>query len=147
MFILGSIVSQFSWFWASARLGKVTALMLRLLLYVVVLIGVWANLPATGVATMARLLLLAVAANGPYQQIPWAMYPDLIDVTRAKKGTAIERAFSDVWLFGQKVANALAPLALGLILQPAGWKASHGGTVDQCGEALGALRLSLTLVP
>ncbi len=26
-----------------------------------------------------------------------------------KKGTAIESAFSDVWLFGQKVANALAP--------------------------------------
>ena len=64
-----------------------------------------------------------------------------------KKGTAIESAFSDVWLFGQKVANALAPLALGLILQPASLKASHGGTVDLSGEALSALRLSLTLVP
>jgi GPH family glycoside/pentoside/hexuronide:cation symporter len=85
MFILGSIVSQFPWFWASARLGKVTALMLGLLLYVVVLIGVWASLPATGVATMALLFLLTGAANGPYQQIPWAMYPDLIDVTRAQK--------------------------------------------------------------
>ena len=64
MFILGSIVSQFQWFWASARLGKVIALMLRLLLYVVVLIGVWASLPATGVATMALLFLLTGAANG-----------------------------------------------------------------------------------
>ena len=147
MFILGSVISQFPWVRASVRWGKVSALMLGLGLYVVVLAGVWASLPATGVTAMAGLFLLAGAANGAYQQIPWAMYPDLMDVTRAAEGTAIEGAFSAVWLFGQKVANALAPLALGLILQAAGWQASAAGVVAQSDAALGALRVALTLVP
>ena len=147
MFILGSVISQFPWVRASARFGKVTALMLGLGLYIVVLAGVWASLPATGVTLMAALFLLAGVANGAYQQIPWAMYPDLMDVTRAQDGAAIEGAFSAVWLFGQKVANALAPLALGLILQVAGWQASASGVVDQMPQALGALRVALTLVP
>ena len=147
MFILGSVIAQFPWVRASARFGKVTALMMGLGLYVVVLAGVWASLPATGVTAMAGLFLLAGAANGAYQQIPWAMYPDLMDVTRAQEGTAIEGAFSAVWLFGQKVANALAPLALGLILQAAGWQASTSGVVDQSPQALDALRVALTLVP
>ena len=147
MFILGSVISQFPWVWASARWGKVSALMMGLALYVVVLAVVWASLPATGVTAMAGLFLLAGAANGAYQQIPWAMYPDLMDVTRARDGTAIEGAFSAVWLFGQKVANALAPLALGVILQAAGWQASAQGVVTQTDAALSALRIALTLVP
>ena len=147
MFILGSILSQFPWVWASARWGKITALMLGLMLYVVVLIGVWLCLPASGVTAMALLFLAAGAANGAYQQIPWAMYPDLMDVTRAQQGAAIEGAFSAVWLFGQKVANALAPLALGLMLQAAGWQASTAGVTAQSDQALNALRTALTLVP
>ena len=147
MFILGSILSQFPWVWASARWGKITALMLGLMLYVVVLIGVWLCLPASGVTAMALLFFAAGAANGAYQQIPWAMYPDLMDVTRAQQGAAIEGAFSAVWLFGQKVANALAPLALGLMLQAAGWQASTAGVTAQSDQALNALRTALTLVP
>ncbi|MCF7697943.1 MFS transporter [Loktanella sp. M215] len=146
-FILGSVVSQFPWVRASARWGKVTALMGGLALYVVVLICVWASLPATGVTVIAGLFVLAGVANGAYQQIPWAMYPDLMDVTRARQGTAIEGAFSAVWLFGQKVANALAPLLLGVILQAAGWQASASGIVAQSPQALAALRVALTLVP
>ena len=46
--------------------------------------------------------------NGAYQQISWAIYPDLMDITRSESGNAIEGAFSAVWLFGQKVANAIA---------------------------------------
>ncbi|MFZ3582245.1 MFS transporter [Loktanella sp. DJP18] len=147
MFILGSVLSQFPWVWAGARCGKVSALMLGLGLYVVVLVCVWVSLPATGVSLMAGLFLLAGVANGAYQQIPWAMYPDLMDVTRARDGAAIEGAFSAVWLFGQKIANALAPLALGLILQAAGWQPSAQGVVEQSPQALAALRIALTLVP
>jgi GPH family glycoside/pentoside/hexuronide:cation symporter len=39
-----------------------------------------------------------------------------MDVTRVQSGAAIEGAFSAVWLFGQKLANAVAPAVLGLIL-------------------------------
>ena len=147
MFILGSVISQFIWVKASARLGKTWALIAGVVLYIVVLIAIWMSLPATGVTVMALLFLAAGFTNGAYQQIPWAMYPDLMDVTRAQTGEAIEGAFSAVWLFGQKVANAIAPLVLGFVLSAAGWTSSTGGVVAQTPEALEALRMALTLVP
>lgn len=147
MFIVGSVISQYIWVKTSAGLGKTWALILGMVLYIAVLVLIWLSLPATGVSTMALLFLCAGFTNGAYQQIPWAMYPDLMDVTRAETGEALEGAFSAVWLFGQKVANALAPLVLGLILSAAGWVSSSTGVVAQTPEALGALKTALTLVP
>ena len=43
---------------------------------------------------------LAGMTNGAYQQIPWAMYPDLMDVTRAQSGAAIEGAFRPIFSLG-----------------------------------------------
>lgn len=147
MFILGAVLSQYLWVRACARWGKLSALLGGMVSYILVLLAIWASLPATGITVMALLFLAAGAANGAYQQIPWAMYPDLMDVTRRDSGTAIEGAFSAVWLFGQKVANAIAPLLLGLILSAAGWQASSSGVVHQTPQALDALRIALTLVP
>ena len=75
------------------------------------------------------------------------MFPDLMDVTRAQSGAAIEGAFSAVWIFGQKVANAFAPLLLGLILSAYGWKETTQGVIEQSEGALVALRSSITLIP
>ncbi len=147
MFIVGSVLSQYIWVKTSAGLGKTWALIVGVVLYIGVLVVIWLSLPATGVTVMALLFLCAGFTNGAYQQIPWAMYPDLMDVTRSETGEAIEGAFSAVWLFGQKVANAVAPLVLGLILSASGWVSSTSGVVDQTPEALGALKLALTLVP
>ena len=85
--------------------------------------------------------------NGAYQQIPWAIYPDLMDITRSESGDAIEGAFSAIWLFGQKVANAIAPLILSLILALFGWRESGEGFTDQVPEALRALQNSITILP
>lgn len=147
MFIVGSVISQFIWVKTSAALGKTWALIAGVVLYIVVLIAIWMALPATSVTAMALLFLCAGFTNGAYQQIPWAMYPDLMDVTRDESGEAIEGAFSAVWLFGQKVANAIAPLVLGFVLSGAGWQSSTGGVIEQSPAALDALRASLTLVP
>lgn len=70
-----------------------------------------------------------------------------MDDTREESGQAIEGAFSAIWLFGQKVANALAPLILGLLLSAAGWQESASGAVVQSETALTALRAGLTLLP
>ncbi len=147
MFIIGSVLSQFCWVKASAWLGKTWALVVGMVLYILVLLLVGQVLPATGIGTMALLFLATGFTNGAYQQIPWAMYPDLMDVTRNATGQAIEGAFSAVWLFGQKVANAIAPLILGLVLSRADWKPSTQGKVDQSAEALQALETALTLWP
>ena len=146
-FVVGSILSQAIWVGVSRLLGKAGALVLGLLLYVALLYGLFTQLPSADVTWIAALFVLAGMTNGAYQQIPWAMYPDLMDVTRAETGEAIEGAFSALWLFGQKVANAVAPLLLGAILAGFGWQETTQGQVDQTDAALGALRMSITLVP
>ena len=146
-FVLGSIISQAGWVFASARMGKAGALVLGLCLYAVLLYGLYAALPSVNVTAIAGMFVLAGMTNGAYQQIPWAMYPDLMDLTRAQSGAAIEGAFSAVWLFGQKLANAVAPAVLGVILAGAGWQEATGEVVDQTDAALGALHISITLIP
>jgi GPH family glycoside/pentoside/hexuronide:cation symporter len=146
-FVVGAILSQAVWVFASNRLGKVGALCLGLAAYVGLLVWLFSVLPSTDVTAVAGMFVLAGAANGAYQQIPWAIYPDLMDVTRAQSGQAIEGSFSAVWLFGQKLANAVAPLVLGAILAAWGWRETTEGATEQSAEALWALHVSITLVP
>lgn len=146
-FVVGSILSQAVWVMLSGWLGKLGALQLGLILYVCLLAGLYSVLPSINVTIMAGMFVLAGFANGSYQQIPWAMFPDLMDVTRRDTGAAIEGAFSAVWLFGQKLANALAPALLGGILGLAGWQETTEGLADQTDSALQMLQLSITAFP
>ena len=146
-FVFGSILSQAFWVWMSARLGKVGALIFGLVIYIVLLIAIFVSLPSVDIMLMAILFVVAGMTNGAYQQIPWAIYPDLMDITRSESGDAIEGAFSAIWLFGQKVANAIAPLILSLILALFGWRESGEGFTDQVPEALRALQNSITILP
>ena len=146
-FVVGAILSQVIWVLLSSRFGKSNTLAAGLCLYAVLLVALYNSLPSVNVTAIAALFVLAGIANGSYQQIPWAMYPDLMDVTRSESGQAIEGAFSAVWLFGQKIANALAPAVLGLILAQSGWLASTGDIVTQNAQALSALHVVISLVP
>ncbi|MEM6896809.1 MAG: MFS transporter [Pseudomonadota bacterium] len=147
VFVFGAILSQAVWVLVSHRLGKTGALCVGLLAYIGLLLVLYAALPSTNVTEIALIFLVAGFTNGAYQQIPWAMYPDLMDATRRETGEAIEGAFSAIWLFGQKLANALAPGAMGLILAVWGWRATTEGRVDQLPEAITALHYAMTLVP
>ena len=146
-FVFGSILSQAFWVWMSARFGKVSALIFGLVSYIILLFAIFLSLPSVDIMLIAILFIIAGMTNGAYQQIPWAIYPDLMDITRSESGNAIEGAFSAVWLFGQKVANAIAPLILSLILAVFGWRESSDGYTNQIPEALGALQNCITLVP
>lgn len=146
-FVVGSILSQAVWVLLSHRLGKMAALVLGLVLYAILLCVLYAMLPSVNVTAIAGMFMLAGMTNGAYQQIPWAIYPDLMDITRRNSGVAIEGAFSAIWLFGQKLANALAPAVLGLILARAGWQETTVGAVPQTPDALAALHGAITLVP
>ncbi|MDX8348256.1 MFS transporter [Cognatiyoonia sp. IB215446] len=146
-FFVGAILSQVFWVLISHRLGKLWALVIGLSGYVALLYGLSGILPSTNVTLVAGVFVIAGITNGAYQQIPWAMYPDLMDVTREESGIAIEGAFSAVWLFGQKLANAISPALLGLILARAGWQETTEGFVAQSDAALEALQLAITLIP
>ena len=131
----------------SNRVGKVSALIFGLFIYIILLIAIFLRLPSAEIMIIAMLFIIAGMTNGAYQQIPWAIYPDLMDITRDESGDAIEGAFSAIWLFGQKVANAIAPLILSLILAVFGWRESSDGFTDQIPEALRALQNSITILP
>jgi len=146
-FVMGSIISQAIWVFISKKLGKLCALVLGLCLYVLLLLMLYYLLPSVNVTTMAGMFLMAGMVNGAYQQIPWAMYPDLMDITRQQSGEAIEGAFSAIWLFGQKLANAFAPLTLSMILGVYDWQETTQGKVKQSSEAIMALHAGITLVP
>jgi len=146
-FVFGSILSQAFWVWMSARFGKVSALIFGLVIYIILLFSIFLSLPSVNIILIAILFIIAGMTNGAYQQIPWAIYPDLMDITRSESGSAIEGAFSAVWLFGQKVANAIAPLILSVILAIFGWRESGDGYTNQIPEALRALQNSITIVP
>lgn len=85
-FVLGSILGQAVWVWASAKLGKTWAPVSGLVLYIILLFVIYRALPSVNVTVIAGLFMLAGMTNVAYQQIPWAMYPDLMDITRAKQG-------------------------------------------------------------
>ena len=146
-FVVGSILSQAVWVLMSHRFGKVAALAVGLVLYMALLYALYQALPSVNVTAIAGLFVIAGFTNGSYQQIPWAIYPDLMDITRRESGMAIEGAFSAIWLFGQKLANAVAPAVLGLILAGAGWQETTEGAVEQSDGALATLQNSITLIP
>ena len=146
-FVLGSIISQAVWVKLSNLYGKVSAQLIGIVCYMALLIFIFFSLPNFNVTLIAGLFVLAGMTNGSYQQIPWALYPDLMDVTREKFGESIEGAFSAVWLFGQKVANAISPLILGFILSLYGWKETTEGFIQQTDAALNSLQTSITLIP
>ena len=146
-FVLGSIISQAMWVRLSNLYGKVAAQIVGIVCYIALLIFIFFSLPNYNVTLIAGLFILAGMTNGSYQQIPWALYPDLMDVTREETGESIEGAFSAVWLFGQKVANAISPLVLGFILSMYGWKETTEGITKQSDAALNTLQTSITLIP
>ncbi|MCO4846629.1 MAG: hypothetical protein KC448_01490 [Yoonia sp.] len=74
------------------------------------------------------------------------MSPNLMDVTRTQRCAAIDSAFSAIWLFGQRLANAIAPAVLGFILAWTGWQEATGAVVTQSDGALNALQVSVTLI-
>lgn len=145
-FTLGALCSQPLWASMSTRLGKLDALNIGLVAYALVLGLVWGALPM-GLTLAVGLFVLVGLCNGAYQQIPWAMYPDLMDRTRARSGAALEGAHSAIWLLGQKAANALGPLILGEVLANAGWQATESGAAAQTEVALATLRAMVTLLP
>lgn len=145
--VFGAILSQGFWVFMSHRIGKLNALVAGLALYIVALLLLAANLPSVNVTAIMGLFFLQGIANGAWMQIPWALYPDLMDLTRVKSGATIEGAFGALWIFGQKIANAVAPGLLGLILARQGWKEATGEIVLQPDAALIALTWSVTYLP
>lgn len=147
LFVVGSIVSQPLWLILSKRLGKPVALIIGSACYAATLAVLFVILPGTDLTMVCVTILVVGIFNGAYQQIPWALMPDLIDLTTKSEGKNLEGVFAASWLFGQKVAGALGPAILGIALAGAGWIEASGGFVAQSPQAISTLRWVMTLLP
>ncbi|MAV46699.1 MAG: MFS transporter [Alphaproteobacteria bacterium TMED89] len=156
LFILGSMLSQAVWVTLSKAIGKQATFVGGTLYYGIVMLGFFFVLPsseaiATGTTNLGLITLfifLIGAANGCYQQLPWSIMPDLVDWSAERESFQVAGSFSGLWLLGQKVGNAIAPLVLGQLLALYGWiSTTNGGDVTQSPAAVDALRWALTLVP
>lgn len=157
LFVLGSMLSQFVWVSLSRAYGKKATFMGGTVFYGVILVGFFFVLPTsagievgvTNIGLITLFVFLIGAANGCYQQLPWSMMPDMVDWSNQRESFQVAGAFNGLWLLGQKVGNAFAPLALGALLALYGWieTTAGGPEVVQPREAVDALRWALTLVP
>ena len=156
LFVLGSMVSQPIWALLSSRLGKGTTFMVGIGLYVVVLVAFYFVLPSaamlnsgiTNLGLITIFIFLVGVSNGCYQQLPWAIMPDLVDYSNDQGEEAVAGVFSGLWLLGQKIGNALGPLLIGAVLSAYGFiETAAGEVVTQPDAAIDALRWSMTLVP
>lgn len=146
-FVVGAMASQPLWLTLSKGFGKQRVYLGGILVYAGMLALFFSQLPVSSALVLALLALGVGITNGCYQQLPWAMVPDLIAETNAASGQSVEGLANAVWLFGQKVAGALAPLLFGELLAAYGFRASDAGYVEQPDAALGALRFGMTALP
>lgn len=145
-FVVGAMASQPLWLALSKALGKQTIYLFGMLVYAAMLALFYSQLPIASALFLAALALGIGITNGCYQQLPWALVPDLIAETNRRSGQSVEGLANSVWLFGQKLAGALAPLLFGELLSAYGFVASDQGYVAQPAAALEALRMGMTLL-
>lgn len=146
-FVVGAMASQPLWLALSKRWGKPRAYLAGILIYAGMLALFYTQLPLSSAVMLGVLALCIGITNGCYQQLPWALAPDLIAETNRQSGQSVEGLANSIWLFGQKLAGALAPLLFGELLSANGFVSSDQGFVAQPAEALEALRMGMTLLP
>ncbi|HWU01576.1 MAG TPA: MFS transporter [Novosphingobium sp.] len=76
-----------------------------------------------------------------------AMLPDAIEHDYHRTGLRREGVYAALFEFFQKAAFAIAPFLVGILMSLAGYRASVGGAVVQSAAAVGAVRLSMSVLP
>ena len=146
--VAGSIISQPVWSLLSKSLGALTTLVISILMFIALQVTMYINIPNSNALTIFLLFMFAGAVTTAYRQVPWLIYPDLIKATQRRTGLQIEGVFQIAWMFGQRLAYAIAPVIMGGVLGVTDWKTSSGGEIaSQSGNAIDTLNFAVTLLP
>ncbi|MEM9210432.1 MAG: MFS transporter [Pseudomonadota bacterium] len=145
--LVGSIISQPIWGLLSKHLGAVITLIVSILMFIALQVTMYVNIPNSNALIIFFLFVFAGAVTTAYRQVPWLIYPDLIEATQRRTGEQIEGVFQIAWLFGQRLAYAIAPLVLGAALGLSNWQTSLDGIADQSAETIDTLTFGVTLLP
>jgi len=146
--VVGSIISQPLWGLMTSRIGALTAFIVCFLLFIANQVLMYLNIPNGNTLLIFALFVFSGAVTTGYRQIPWLIYPDLIKSTQRRTGLQIEGVFQIAWMFGQRLAYAVAPLVLGGALGLTDWQTSSGGEISQqSAQAIDTLNFAVTLLP
>ncbi|MEO0344104.1 MAG: MFS transporter [Pseudomonadota bacterium] len=145
--VVGSIVSQPIWSLLTKRLGGVPTLFIAIVMFIALQVTMYVNIPSSSTLEIFLLFMFAGVVTTAYRQVPWIIYPDLIEATQRRTGLQIEGVFQIAWMFGQRIAYAVAPLVLGGALALSDFKGSVGTLEEQSPEAISTLTFGVTLLP
>ncbi|MEO1564310.1 MAG: MFS transporter [Pseudomonadota bacterium] len=145
--VLGSIISQPIWGMLSKRLGALTTLIISIVMFLGLQVTMYVNIPNSNTFVIFLLFMYAGAVTTAYRQVPWLIYPELIKATQRRTGLQIEGVFQIAWMFGQRLAYAVAPLILGAVLGLTDWQTSSDEIAQQSPEAISTLNFAVTLLP
>lgn len=131
-----------------ARYGKREVYMVSIAGYGLGLATWWLWVPGEPeVFFYARAAVLGALSNGTLL-CALCLLPDTMEYERLESGRNREGVMSGVFTTVEKVAGALGPFGIGILLQTMGLVTTRGsGTVEQPASALTAIHLGVSLVP
>ncbi|MEM9715650.1 MAG: MFS transporter [Pseudomonadota bacterium] len=145
--VVGSIISQPIWGLLTSKVGALPTFIFSFFLFIANQVLMYLNVPTGDTLLIFLLFVLSGAVTTAYRQVPWLVYPQLIKATQRKTGLQIEGVFQIAWMFGQRIAYAVAPLVMGAALGLTDWKGSVGEISEQSPEAIQTLAFTVTLLP
>jgi GPH family glycoside/pentoside/hexuronide:cation symporter len=132
------------WQWASGRWGKRPAFIGGIAFWAVVQIVLITVTPATALAPILILCVLAGVGVSAAHLLPWAIIPDAVEWDEWRTGERHEGMFYSLTSLAQKVASSIAvPLTL-LILEITGYVPN---AAQQPAGALLGIRIAIGPVP
>lgn len=130
-----AMISVPLWTWAGRRFGKTKAYLTAIILLGTLYASwLWTGADVSMPEIWARGALNGLAAAGT-TLMSIAMLPDVMEFDRKRTGQRREGVFSSIYAFMEKLAFAIGPGLIGLLLAAAGFAATTGGALTQQSDA------------
>ena len=131
-----------AWVKLGAKLGKIKAYRIGLLIITVMLISLFFTASSQVVLFYVQVFILGIGFSS-FQLFPFSMLPDTIEYDQMKSGMRREGIFSGVWASGQKLAYSFGPGIVGFALSLSGF--TRGDVQPQSVET--GIRIVFCLFP
>lgn len=132
------------WLWISDRWDKVTAYIVGMTFFAVVMMILIFVQPGTPMAIVYAITALAGIGVAAAHVVPWAILPDAIEWDEFHTGNRHEGAFYSLVTLAQKIASSIAVPLAAIMLGASGYVAN---AVEQPTSALWAIRGLTGVVP
>ncbi len=108
------------WVKVGAKLGKIKAYRIGLIILSVMLISTFFTTSSQVALFYVQVFILGIGFSS-FQLFPFSMLPDTIEYDQMKSGLRREGIFSGVWASGQKLAYSVGPSIVGFALALSGF--------------------------